>query len=649
MPQPKNKKLTFRPDINALRAVAVLGVLFYHFQVPGFSGGFIGVDVFFVISGFLMSQIIYGQLSENRFSLAAFYEARIRRIVPALVMLGIVLLLSGYFYLIPFDYTILGKRVLTSLTFVSNIALLHKAPYFDPASREQWLLHTWSLSVEAQFYLFWPFFLIALQKNKKILKPCIAAVFALSLMWCVLKTQKEASAAFYSLPTRVWEFTAGSFLYFFKQNIRPIKNLSFAGLALILISAVFYSGDLAYPGYWAFVPVAGAALFMTEQSTRAFITNRVTQFFGDISYSLYLWHWPVVVGAKYFDIALTPLHQCCLISLSVLLAYASFELVEKPSRYRIDWKISTGAGAVVALAAYLVFAFQGMPSHVPDNVMAAQSALQDSNPRRIECMYSGKKNAKLPECRLGASVDPTVAIWGDSHADAVFPVLDKALAEDKRSAFFYSYSGCPPILDAIITSQVSLRRDESCKIFNDLTLNKIIAAPEVRDVIMISRWSFYLNGGLDDDSLYRSRVVFDKAAGTPAFDSQTDPAAYTSHMLQTMCTLTQHKKNVYVVMPIPEMEHSVPVTLAKSRLLWHKDAQIEISIKDYETKHAAILKALGKAQQQCHVHVLDPKAGLCNQSVCSALKDGKPLYRDDSHLSNTGSLVLEPMFERALR
>jgi len=620
----KPKKPAFRPDINALRACAVLSVVFFHFQVPGFNGGFVGVDVFFVISGFLMTQIIYGQLLQKKFSLAAFYEARIRRIMPALITLAVVLLGLGYFYMIPYDYTILGKRVLTSLTFVSNIAMLHKAPYFDPASREQWLLHTWSLSVEGQFYLFWPFFLMALHKNGKYVRPCILGVFFLSLCWCILRTHEESSAAFYSLPTRVWEFTAGGLVYFFRTEKLPPKGIALLGFALILTGIFFYSGNLEYPGYFAILPVAGAALLILGRPAGVLVTNRPVQFFGDISYSLYLWHWPVIVGAKYLGIDLTPVHLVELVSLSAALAYLSYEYIEKPTHYGLDWKICLGLGAPVVLAAYLTFAFGGLPYRVPQNVLEADRSIKDINPRRAECMYSGRSR-DLPTCHVGTSAPPSAAVWGDSHADALFSVADKALTEDKRSAYFYSYGGCMPVL--------GISNDSSCRYFNAHVVADILSHPEIKDVIIVGRWSSY-KGGLDDDRMAQPNTSLNEKD-------------YAGKMVQTMCMLANHKKNVYAVAPIPEMDRPVAAAIAKSRLLWNKDIAIEITLKDYAERHDTVLKALATAQQQCHVHVLDPKPYLCNETACSGLKDGKPLYRDDNHLSNTGSFVLEPLFAKA--
>jgi len=289
--------MNFRTDINGLRAVAVLSVFLHHFRVPGFVGGYVGVDVFFVISGYLMTKIICTKLAEDRFSLTGFFVARAKRILPALTVITTFILTAGYFYLISADYKFLGKTAMSTLAFYSNFVFANKGDYFDASAMEKWLLHTWSLSVEWQFYMLLPLFLIGLYKFKggKFLKQGIVNVLILSILANLVMAKNWPTDDFFMLHSRIWEFLAGGLVFFYAPTLSKIPHLGKAGLVFILTSVFFFpAGDIAYPGYWAILPVLGATFVIAAQKRNILLDNKVMQFFGDISYSLYLWHWPII-------------------------------------------------------------------------------------------------------------------------------------------------------------------------------------------------------------------------------------------------------------------------------------------------------------------------------------------------------------------
>ena len=651
-------RMSFRADINGLRALAVLSVLFYHFSIPGFGGGYVGVDVFFVISGFLMTQIIHTKLSAERFTLTGFYAARVRRILPALLGLVIIMLACGFFYLIPSDYELLGRHAFRSLLFTSNINFAHKGGYFDTTASEEWLLHTWSLSVEGQFYLLFPFFLLGLMKlgSGRFLKTGVITLFALSLLLSTVETRYDQTSAFYLLPTRIWEFLAGAMTYFFKWPSFPKRHLEKAGIALILSAVFFYSGELEYPGYLALLPVLGAAAVISSRSNNLLLTNKAAQFFGNISYSLYLWHWPVILAAKYFDVNLSPLHIVSLLAVSMLLGTLSYIWIETPFRHakketsdKKSLAVCVGGCLSVALAAYLVSSFDGIPLRVPDNVREVVLEKKDINPRRSACLFDGKKN--LPECSLGTKAAPSVVLWGDSHADAVFTTFNESLIAANRSGIFYSYSGCPSVLGALYSRNTkrwnkNWTRDQ-CKNFNQKVFDKILSDPQIHDVFMVSRWSGYLQDGNKNNGspIY---VVFNNGEKADASNLQERTQQYTKNILGTMCSLREHGKNVYVVAPTPEMDRNVPEALAKSRLLEHQDITIDVPLSGYEEQNAPVLQALKQAKMQCGVHILDIKPYLCDKNKCPGIRNGRSLYRDTHHLNEYGSHFLEPMFSKVL-
>jgi peptidoglycan/LPS O-acetylase OafA/YrhL len=334
-----NTKKNFRYDINALRALAVIAVVIYHFKPNLLPGGFAGVDVFFVISGFLMTKIIFSGILENNFNLSTFFLSRIKRIVPPLLILCVFLVLFGWFFLSPIVYQELTNDIISSLLFVSNIAYWFQVDYFDPEALEKWLLHTWSLSVEWQFYIIYPLVIVAMRKFMSVntMKKLVLAAAALSFIFCIIATYQWPNLAYYILPTRMWEMMLGgvAFLYpfSFKENIK--KKIELFGLSLIISTFFFVSKDNSWPGYLALFPVLGAFLLIQAKSNGSLITNNiVSQKIGIWSYSIYLWHWPVVVAFYYFGLGTGMLISLVGIAISIGLGFLSFYYVEKNNFFK---------------------------------------------------------------------------------------------------------------------------------------------------------------------------------------------------------------------------------------------------------------------------------------------------------------------------
>ena len=295
----------FRYDINGLRAIAVMAVVLFHFNPTLLPGGFVGVDVFFVISGFLMTGIIFRGLDNHSFSLSQFYIARANRIIPALSVLCIALLIFGWFIIPPIDYKALGKHVFSSLTFLSNVVYWQESGYFEAASHEKWLLHTWSLSVEWQFYILYPLILVVLSKflALKNIKVLIVLGCILGGGFSIFATLKWPEPAYYLLPTRAFEMMAGGIAYLYPFKFFQSKKFKWFGLIIIILSCCLISSEDLWPGYLAFFPVLGAFIFIqANDSNCSFSKNFIIQKLGRWSYSIYLWHWPFVVAIYYFSL-----------------------------------------------------------------------------------------------------------------------------------------------------------------------------------------------------------------------------------------------------------------------------------------------------------------------------------------------------------
>lgn len=490
--------MDFRRDINGLRALAVAAVVAFHFGIPGMGGGFAGVDVFFVISGYLMTGIIYRRLERNTFSLWNFYLDRGRRILPALAVMCGILLVAGWMFLFPSDYKALGKYVASAIFFISNIAFFQDTGYFDTAPTEKWLLHTWSLSVEWQFYIVYPLILAGLRKWVGDTKGRIwlAVIGLVSFVLSVVLSKLSPAAAFYLLPTRAWEMIVGGlvFLYPVVYGSFSKSAVEWCGLGLIIASCVLFTHGDVWPGWLALIPVVGTALVISAANQSSILLgNNVTQFIGRCSYSIYLWHWPIVVGLHYSGKTNDSEWIVAAILLSALLGWLSMRYVENQMRSTPNTPASARIGnegmaliTIVGITAALgagVFFLQGVPQAVravnegerskfiESYVLMHKTAL--AKPYHLECDFydwtqrTAKRfiEASCTQVQQGQSV----FIWGDSHAQALSEGIRNLLSPAVAVAQVAT-SGCAPSLG---TQLVAPTIDNNCDRSNAFALSEI--------------------------------------------------------------------------------------------------------------------------------------------------------------------------------
>ena len=430
--------MQFRKDINGLRAIAVIAVVLFHFNPSWMPGGFAGVDVFFVISGFLMTGIIFRGIEQENFSILTFYVARANRIIPALAVLCLFLLVFGWFYLTPLDYQTLGKHVASSMGFLSNIIYWRESGYFDAASHEKWLLHTWSLSTEWQFYIIYPLVLVAMKQfmSLKTMKATVLVGTVLGFIFSVIATYQWPNPAYYLLFSRAWEMMIGgvAFLYPLELAKSRKKVFEWAGLTLIIVSYIFISKENLWPGYLAVIPVFGAFLLIQAQRDDSIVTsNRLFQLLGKWSYSIYLWHWPLVVAIYYFSLDEKFIYSG--IILSVILGFISNRYVESIN-FRSYFSGIFGyltckplfIAAFVGFIGIVIFIFRGFESHYPESVLVASKESMNKNPRRDECHVG---SGKVPECIYGSG-DFGAIVIGDSHAQSIVRSVEKSPAVGLR-------------------------------------------------------------------------------------------------------------------------------------------------------------------------------------------------------------------------
>lgn len=646
--------MDFRPDINALRALAVVAVMLYHFKLPGVTGGFSGVDIFFVISGFLMTGIIVGGMERGNFSLWRFYASRARRLLPALIVLCFALLLAGWFWLPPTDYKELGRHAATSLIFISNFIFKNESGYFDSMSQDKWLLHTWSLSVEWQFYLIYPLLLIGLkriaaQATTKYVIWSLAAMTIAFAAFSIAYTPKDPAFAFFLLPTRLWEMSLGGLVYMLTANSKVIpysRTLLASGLAMILGSIVFFGEDTSWPGAAALIPALGCALVLGARAkTPTLLTQGPVATLGLWSYSIYLWHWPVVVALRHFDLSHSLMWDMAGIALSVALGGLSYHCVEYPLRHkqsgspshlRLQRTVLAGAFLCVALSGLIADRNDGFETRAQNSVLQIERDIGLARDLKPQPCASDRFVFDTGPCDV-ATTHPDYILWGDSHASSVFTAL-AAAAGDQRDGHTYQAT-CPPIPDAFLKSK---KFSFMCPDFTRKALARIEDLPSTVPLIVAFRMSVYTEGYNENP---------DKPVGLTLIDSEgnndaASPAEFAERLTDTLCDLADDGRPVYVMQPTPEFGIDVPREISRDIMFEGKADDITLPLSDYYTRQRAVIDTLKTAQARCGIRVLDPTPYLCSDGVCHGSINGLPLYSDDNHIGVHGAKMLVPMFRQ---
>jgi len=620
--------MVFRADINGLRAIAVIAVVLFHFNENILSGGFAGVDVFFVLSGFLMTSIILTSFEKNNFSLIGFYASRARRILPPLLLLCIMLMVLGWFVLTPIDYAVLAKHAASSMSFISNVAYWLEAGYFDGSSKEKWLLHTWSLSAEWQFYLLYPILLLLVKKlcPPKKINYCLLVIFIISFIVGLFITYFQASAAYFLLPSRAWEMLAGgvAFLFPFKANFRHQRFLAYSGLIMIFGSCLFISKENIWPGYLAAIPVIGTCfVIIANRQESIFTNNYVFQYLGKWSYSIYLWHWPIIVALNEFNL-LSISYLILGILMSVLMGAASYYFIEKRT-----WLKERPQG-LLQLVFFKPFVISFIACLICIYVVQAEGVWQRDNitpneqfifsnvkhsPLRSQCHTGGNQYLKPSEACHYFSSQSSWAIFGDSHAVELAYGLAKELKKHNDGVEHYSFSDCPP-------SYNSRSKNQYCDNWSNETINYINTKDSIENVVISYRYSY---------------ALFGENGIQPVDENKTD-IDYRKKILnsldQIIKTFSATKKHVYVILPIPELLQSIDNQLAEH---YYKNQPLDnlkaIELKYYLDRNKIIMTHFLNQIYSENVTFVKVKDIFCDNRDCFSVKNGIPLYFDNDHPS----------------
>ncbi|HEU4516637.1 MAG TPA: acyltransferase family protein [Steroidobacteraceae bacterium] len=666
-PSPLPSVESYRKDIDGLRAVAILAVVAYHVNLPGVTGGFFGVDVFFVLSGFLITSIIADEIRRTgSVSLPGFYARRVRRLFPALAVVVVVTCLLGFVAVLPLagQQSELAQSALATALYFSNVHFWLNSPgYFDTSASLMPLLHTWSLAVEEQFYLVWPPLILAViwacRRLSLRFEPTLIALtliaLAASLAWSVRATWDAPIAAFYLLPSRAWELATGAFLALWMPRIgveRPGvgATCSALGIAAIVVSVLVVSEDMAVPGYYAMAPVFGTALVVlgghlsSRNAVQAFLSSRPMVAIGLLSYSWYLWHWPLLALTRAYTLdERSPVRDVAIAALSLVVAYVSYRFVENPIRFgrpgpfRRPWPtLAAGLAitAVICAVAGLLAAWSAYS--LRDPTLAALDAVKaDRPPLREACHQEPPFESLNPmgRCVTGSGT-PRLLLWGDSHADHLSPLM-QAFAESSPATptLSRSFPRCPPIARY---PREDKREEAACHAFNAAVLAEIDAlrTKGLTGVVLAGRWL----------RVFRAAPLKYVDAAASASKPGLKSAELAASLETVVDRLVERGLNVVIVAPLPEMPYDVPGCLAR-----HRFSDCDVARTVVEAQRRDVMELLTDIQtRHPGVQVLDLLDALCDARTCYAQRDGRVFFVDDDHLSARASRALLPAARGAL-
>lgn len=631
--------MQYRREIDGLRAVAVIPVILFHAGFAPFAGGFVGVDVFFVISGYLISLIMLDGLERGTFSILEFYERRARRILPALFLVMACCIPFAWMWMLPDQMKDFTKSLVTVTFFVSNVHLWQQGGYFGSAIEQFPLLHTWSLAIEEQYYLFAP--LVALVLWRFGIRTFVFVLFMLALgglAFAEWASQHAPTFNFYFTLSRIWEIMAGALCGFYWRGRNPNarNTASLLGLALIVVSIAVFGSDTRHPSHNTLLPVAGTALVLLygRQGTLVarFLSSKPFVGIGLVSYSAYLWHQPLFAFARIRSVD-NPEQSLMLLlaALSLGLAYLSWRFVERPFRRRAA-PVPAGGSRVFGLAAavasaFVLFGTAGMLTNgFPDRTApSGKSYAELGITEKLEVNFGLHRDCdrnplESPNCRRGEN--PEFALWGDSFAMQLAPAM---IASDPDIAMVqYTRSACAPVPDIAVDARGRERRRAfGCIDFNDRALAAINADSNLRTVVIASAFSVF-----DGPILRRD--------GSVSPDGDHELAVH--QFFAGVEKLKENGKKVVLVSQAPANGRDIGKCLAKVLTLGLDEAFCDFSRSAYSgwvRDHYRLTREFGK---QLPVVMLDDM--ICATGTCDTLAGDIALYRDGAHLSREGSAWL---------
>jgi peptidoglycan/LPS O-acetylase OafA/YrhL len=638
-------RAAYRSEIDGLRALAVVPVVLYHAGFPIFGGGFVGVDVFFVISGYLITGNIYAEMAGDRFSIVDFYERRVRRILPALYLVMIASLPFAWLWLLPREFIDFGRSVVSVCLFASNIFFNRQIDYFTP-NTEMWpLIHTWSLAVEEQFYLFFPVLLLfsrGLSRRSLIL--LLAALSVVNLGWADWQSRVDPRSDFYLLPTRAWELGFGAIVALIPRNKlsldpRLAEVLAWIGLSSLAFAFFYFRPDMPLPGLWSLAPAGGSALLIAFATARTkcgqSLGARPFVALGLVSYSAYLWHQPLFAFARLrFAVPEGSWLMLALSAASFAMAYASWRWVERPFRDRA--RFSRGSVFLAALAVgitllvvgRIIVLNRGFPTRVP-----AIEGVTDFGAYRNKCLdvrdLDPSRLADMDACQLGdrtAKID--FLLIGDSHAAALADGIDAAASQRGRRGLILAANGCLPVLG--LEGQYPPSKN-ACRRMHE-SLIEAIDYFGVKLVLMHARWQ-----AVDEDGVVSAGDLKSKSPLQAVRDRLSD----------TLSKFNAHGARVVIISDTPRAPFRVADILAR-KSLYKLDIDERPLLMTYLHENSSAQQIFEAPEINGRARIFDVYPFFCppaSGGFCEVAEQGRPYFWDDNHLTSFGSRALSHLEE----
>lgn len=649
---------TFSKEIQGLRAIAVLSVVLFHFGVNELQGGYLGVDIFFVISGYLIGSIILESIKKKQFSLLDFYKNRAVRLFPNLLLMLIASVIISWLLLKPYDFFQFGKSLQFSGLYVTNIVFSKQQGYFDISRELKPLLHTWSLSIEEQFYLFLPIFLISIQKtNQKIKFFIIGSVIATSFIYKWWLIHALPINSFFSFPGRIWELGLGVFFatlpYQIKQRLQGQTLVAITSIAVIATYLLTLHETVTYAGIISIgCCIATGLLILSSPNTWVgkILSTKLMVYFGAISYSLYLWHWLVLITIKNITPALNPLLEFTLaIFTSIFIAHLAWKYVESPLREKKDRfsakQVFIGVflftGLTAAAGGY-IYAKNGFPERFPKylEIIKNIKSFDWKNSTGFapvntdECSMKENFLHKLKKCTYG-NINSTKAflVLGDSHAASIKTAFDIAAQKANVKVITVIAAGCPPLIGIKSLNGTH----DICKEFNfDMNIKALLRSQKFDTVFLVAFWDMYARGSRSHGRLLRpTHFISDEV--TIAHNSDTSQMVLKKALTNTINLINQHGAKVILVQDIPTLPNSIQ-DLADG---------FTQSIEDVKSQQIFIKEFLSN-QKNPRLKTIDLANAICPNDICHTYLNGYYLYSDNNHITPAGSALALPIIRKSM-
>lgn len=655
----------YRPDIDGLRALAVLSVLVYHVDPQLLSGGFLGVDIFFVISGYLISLILFRELAHGEFSFSRFYARRIRRLFPALIAVFLVCLVFGGYALFAEEYQRLGRHALVAISFLLNILLMREAGYFDVVSDAKPLLHLWSLSVEEQFYLVWPLLLVLAARLRLKVGILLGVMVTGSFLFALHLGQIQLDALYFHPLARFWELLFGAGLacmhHHYGVDVLPARMdriwvrhlLSLAGLTAVCAAMLTFDGKTPHPGAPALLPLMGAVALIAGGPVA--IGNRLLAFkplvwVGLISYPLYLWHWPVLSYLRIMESGSpSPTLLWSGVGVAMLLAWGTYKFIESPIRQAprgLAVMVGLVAGmAILFVVACVVWQTGGLPDRERIRYAAKAGLLMKRQAATDELCIQGFSAKSAPVyCRLRPPTEQMIAVVGDSHAHAVYPGIAEKAASWGYGTILLANSGCPPLSGT--TWGRNYAEERACAESIDKVLGAVRSDRRIVAVVLATRGAQYINGrGYGAvEAHYNYPPIAPWGADMAVLKGAATSLVFERGLENTINILRGKRVPLVYLLQVPELGVPANDCIARPLALPGSRHGCTIDQSVYQERMQVYRTIVSKIKQRHeYLGIVDPAPVFCSGVSCTGVVKGEVMYADDNHISPAGARALAPL------